>query len=247
MAISTNYGILQNQIADELGDRQDLLKPLSDSTLSLSPIQNAIQSAIAKWERQPFYFNDSAQFSLFNTVIGQFLYLPSFGIPQLIQFANIARLHLTVAGSTYALVPRRWTYLEDISIGNQNGKPTDYAYFAEALRLYPPPDGAYPVSLSGTQRFNPLVVSTDLNPWTEDAYDLIRSEAKLILAREVIFDDDLAARMTLAIYGDPANPRQKGYLVSLQEETARRGRVDFPPVMVGALRPARSQDGMTQS
>jgi hypothetical protein len=32
---------LQQQIADELGDRQDLLLPLSDSALSQSPIQNA--------------------------------------------------------------------------------------------------------------------------------------------------------------------------------------------------------------
>jgi len=51
MTISATYLQLQRQIADELGDRTDLLTPLSDSGETLSPIQNAVQSAIAKWER----------------------------------------------------------------------------------------------------------------------------------------------------------------------------------------------------
>lgn len=57
MSISRNYGLLQKQIADECGDNQGLLAPLSADSGLLSPIQNAIQSAIAKWEREPFYFN----------------------------------------------------------------------------------------------------------------------------------------------------------------------------------------------
>src|SRR5215472_12572276 len=74
MAISATYRQLQLAIADELGDRGDLLSPLSDSGLSLSPIKNAIQSAIAKWERETFYFSEIYANSEFNTVAFQEYY-----------------------------------------------------------------------------------------------------------------------------------------------------------------------------
>ena len=45
MAISADYITLQKQIADELGDRTDLLSSLSDSGLTLSPVQNAIHAS----------------------------------------------------------------------------------------------------------------------------------------------------------------------------------------------------------
>ena len=72
--------------------------------------------------------------------------------------------------------------------------------------------------------------------WTQDAVDLIRSEAKLILAREVLHDDDLATRMELAIYGRSsaggmwgAVPGQRGYLYALKAETTRRARSRIRP------------------
>src|SRR5258706_15369132 len=77
MAIRATYGQLQRGIVDELGDRTALLVPLGDEALlTLSPIQNAIQSAVAKWEREPFYFLEVYS-TLFTTVAGQEFYTTS--------------------------------------------------------------------------------------------------------------------------------------------------------------------------
>jgi hypothetical protein len=229
MAISRTYGQIQKQIADELGDRQDLLSPLSDSTVTLSPIKNAIQSAVSKWERESFYFNEAYTQNLFSTISGQEFYGVG-GSSVIATSPYLLRLHVLVDGNRYPLILRTWDYLDDISsTPTGGGMPVDYAYFAQQLRFYPIPDAAYAITISGTNRVPALVSDDDANIWTSDAFDLIKSEAKLILAREVLFDDDLAARMERAIYGDPMNPRERGYLSVLKSETMRRGRGKIIP------------------
>jgi hypothetical protein len=233
MSISATYITLQQQIADELGDRQDLLSPLSDSSLALSPIQNAIQSAIAKWEREPFYFNQViVQTTLagpfaFSTAIGQEYYgastTPS-SYAALASFAKIRKAWVLISSNRYALNERTPQYLDDISVNPAvTGEPIDWAYSGELLRLYPIPNGAYPIGLEAIQRFVNLVNPTDANPWTQDGYDLIRAEAKLILAEEVLKDPELASLMQRAIYGDPTQPQRRGYLEALKAESTRRG------------------------
>jgi hypothetical protein len=229
MAISGTYLQLQQQIADELGDRQDLLAPLSDSALTLSPIKNAIQSAIAKWEREPFYFTEAYSQNLFNTVLGQEIYT-TVAAPMIATSPNILKLHITVNSQRYPMQVRTWQYIEDTSVNPfTTGWPFDYAYMAEQLRFYPIPNGAYPITLSGLQRLPALAADGDANTWTQDGYDLIRSEAKLILAEEVLMDDELAGRMRAAIYGNPQDPRERGYLAVLKAETARRAHARIRP------------------
>lgn len=223
MAIAANYITLQRQVADELGDRTDLLSPLGDSNLSLSPIQNAIQSAIAKWEREPFYFVESYQ-TLFNTVAGQEFYTAG-DAPAIATAPNIVKLRVLVYGQRYTLTKRHWGYLEDVSVNPSvtSSYPSDWAYFAETLRLYPIPSQALPMQGSFDQRLTALSGDTDSNVWTQDAYDLIRSEAKLILAQEVLHDPGVAAEMKKAIYGDPMVRGDRGYLYALKAESSRRG------------------------
>lgn len=229
MTVSATYIQLQRVIADELGDRQDLLSPLSDSNLTLSPIQNAIQSAIAIWEREPFYFNETYDQNLFTTVIGQEFYGTA-DEPLLATSPKILRFHILISANRYPLFPRSWQYLEDTSVNPAvKGYPTDIAYYAEQIRLYPIPDGAYPITISANERLANLVDDADTNAWTEDAYDLTRTQAKLILAQEVLHDADLAAECTIAIYGNPQFPAQRGYLKALKAETARRAKAPIRP------------------
>lgn len=224
MAISATYILLQSAIADELGNRTDLLSPLSDSGLTLSPIKNAIQSAIAKWEREPFYFNEvyNSATPLFTTVSAQELYTTADG-------AGIATapylydLHALINANRWPMTKRTWQWIEDASVNPAaRGQPTDWAYLAQTIRLYPIPNGAYPIRASRLQILTALSADADTNVWTSEAYDLIRSEAKLIMAQEVLHDDDLARRMKIAIYGDPSLPGDRGYLYSLKAETTRR-------------------------
>lgn len=229
MAINSTYGMMQAQIADELGDRQDLLVPLTDSSESTSPIQNAIQSAIAKWERERFYFNDfllttplSAPIYAFQTVIGQEYYGKADYAP-LVTLATIKKLWLLVTSQRYTCNPRTSGYLDDISVNQSSlSRPIDYAYSALQLRFYPIPDGAYPVGIEGTQRLSALVNSADTNAWMQDAYDLIRCEAKVILARDTLHDAEEEANAMKAIYGDPSDPRDRGYLYALKSENVGR-------------------------
>lgn len=223
MAISATYIELQRQIAMELGDKTQLLPA---ATGIWSPIKNAIQTAVAKWEREPFYFNEAYTASFFSTVNTQEFYAAA-DAAAIATTVAISELHITIAGSRYSLVPRRWGYLEAVSVGTTTGKPTDYAYFAQRIRLYPIPDAVYVVSLSGTSRLTALSADADTNGWTQDGFDLIKAEAKLILASEYLHDAQLAAAMTAAIYGTPATPEmppREGILAMLRKETASRGK-----------------------
>jgi hypothetical protein len=116
--------------------------------------------------------------------------------------------------------------LDDLATTATAAKPTHWSYFGSNIRLYPIPDAVYAMAVSYTQRLTNLSADGDTNAWTSDAFDLIKAEAKLILALEVLHDLEMAQRMRLAIYGDPADPRTKGYYQALQEETDRRGRYD---------------------
>ncbi len=228
MAISDTYLGLQLRISDELGARTDLLTPLPGSNLTKSPIQNAIDSAIAKWEREPFYFNEIYDTTWFTTVIGQEFYT-ALDDPSIATMAGIYKVTAVVSGNRYTVIPRTWNYLADIAItaSRQASWPSDYAYYNETVRLYPVPSGAIVMQVTGIQRFAALSGDSDANAWTEDAFDLIRCEAKLGLATEVLYDDDLAAKMQTAIYG---TPQVRGYLQALKGESSRRsGRGTIKP------------------
>lgn len=226
MTINSNYGLLQKQIADECLDNQGLLQPLSPDSGLQSPINNAIQSAIALWEREVFYFNDfrlePTNTSPFKTVIGQEFY----GVADYALLATLAcikSVRILESNQRYICKERDSNYMNAVSCSPVNtGMPTDYSFDANQMRFYPIPTAVYPVGLTGTQRLSALAKDTDTNAWTTDAFDLIKSQAKLILAREVIYDAQLESAMTRAIYGDPNNPRERGYLKALKDETTRR-------------------------
>lgn len=211
----TTYADLQARIADELGGRSDLA----------AQIPLAIQTAIAKWERERFYFNELRAAAAFNTVAGQEFYGSADYAP-LATIAHLDKVTILVSGNRYTLAPRLAQYLEDISVNPVvRGQPVEYAYYAEQLRLYPIPDNAYAVSLLGTTRFPALANAGDNNPWTLDAEALIRCEAKTDLYENTLQQPDLADRMRVLIHGDPTKPGHRGYLYALKAETARRGAV----------------------
>jgi hypothetical protein len=209
------YGDMQARIADELGGRSDLA----------SQIPLAIQTAIAKWERERFYFNELRTANAFSTVKGQEFYGAA-DCAALASLAHLDRVTILVAGNRYTLNPRTAQYLEDLSVNPLvQGQPIDYAYYGEQLRLYPIPDGAYPLTMLGTARFAALANAGDANAWTNDAEALIRCEAKMDLYENTLQAPELADRMRLLIHGDPSKPGHRGYVYALKAETARRAAV----------------------
>lgn len=225
MAVSYTYQGMQNQIAYELGQRTDLLSVPSGSNLTLSPIVQAIQTAIAKWEREHFYFNELSSLksaAAFTTISGQEFYT-SVNWPILGTSPHINKIWVLISGNRYTLNPRTEQYLDDTSVNPVvTGQPVDYSLFAETLRLYPIPNGAYTMSMEGTQRFATLVNAADTNAWLTDGADLIKAEAKLYIYKHILKNKALADEEKIAIYGDPAMPNDMGFLEALQNENFQR-------------------------
>lgn len=184
----TTYGAMQDRIADEL-DRTDLT----------SQIQKAIQTAVDKYQRKRFFFNEARSLT-FNTVDGQEFYTSSDAsdIPNLLMIDNVK---LTISGSDKVELERvPYSELEHDSsnLTVDEGQPTAYAYYAKQLRLYPIPDAAYAVRVSGVFALSDLSATGDTNAWMTDAEALIRSRAKRELLTHVIRDAEGAAAMAQA-------------------------------------------------
>ena len=222
MSVSYNYGQLAAQIAYELGQRNDLLTIPSGSGLALSPINQAIQNAIAKWEREHYYFNEIESINVVSTVVGQEFYKATTW-PFITSQIHIDKIWVLVSNNRYSLNPRTEQYISDTSLNpSVQGQPIDYAYYAETIRLYPIPDGAYAITVEGTQKFSTLVNTSDSNSWTTDAADLIKAEAKLDILTNVLKQTDLAQTQKNLIYGDPMNPQDMGYIHALRSEGVQR-------------------------
>lgn len=187
------FADMQNRIADELGGRTDLLAPSAGMTYS--PIQLAIQDAVAYWENERFYFNEYRTAGAFSTVAGQEFYTV-LDWADIFTIQHIDKLSVLISGNRYFMKPRTEQYMEDISINpSWRGQPVDYSYYNYQLRFYPIPDNAYPVNVLGTQFFTQLTTSSQSNVWTVAAEQLTRATAKWFLYRDTILDDQKASAM----------------------------------------------------
>ena len=222
MALSYTYIQLQHQIASELGDKTNLIP----GSGIWSPIKNAIQSAIAKWEPEPFYFNEvyDSPLNLFTTVDGQERYTVA-DSTEISNAAYIDQLRIVVGTNRFVLTKRSWRELEDLSVDPAaEGQPTEWASYGKQIRLYPIPNAAYPIRGGRIKKLTALSADADANCWTQDGYDLIRLEAKLHLARNVLRDPQLAAECEAQIYGP------WGCLRMLKAETTRRAKSQIRPI-----------------
>ena len=184
----TTLGTMMDRIADEL-DRTDMT----------SQIQQAIKTAISKYERKRFYFNEARSLT-FTTVDGQEFYTSADAtdIPNLLFIDNVK---LTISSSDKIDLDRAdYSELEYLSTNSttDEGQPTCYAYYAKQLRLYPIPDAAYAVRVSGVFALSDLSATADTNAWMTDAEALIRSRAKREIFTHVIRDVEGAQAMAQA-------------------------------------------------
>jgi hypothetical protein len=225
---ANTYGNLQARVQNEV---------LGSPTAT--DIQNAIQDAILEYERESFWFNDMRYFgdvtgsnSDLQTVNGQEFYSYA-DLPVLISMPHLSKILVLAFSNRYPLVQRTKQWIDDQSLSTSwQGLPTDWCWQSGSLRLYPVPNGGYPLILDGTVRFAPLVNSGDYNCWTNEAERLIRIEAKRLLFRDIIRDADQVAAMEMELMGNPQTGRQ-GALAMLRRETTRRAGG------TGKLRPSR--------
>ncbi len=172
---------LQNNVATDL-TRTDLT----------SQIKSAIGDAVKHYEHDRFWFNVTRT-KTFQTVIGQ----TSYGVADLADIPNIIRidhLFLPVAGSVYDLCrqePDEFEWLASVYLG----KPTDYTYADGQILLWPIPGAIYTLRPHMHYRLAPLALDTDSNAWCNEAEQLIRAHAKLLLYTNLLEDAEGAQRM----------------------------------------------------
>lgn len=130
---------------------------------------------------------------------------------------------LVIGTSVQPLEKRSAADLDEAFFDGSTGQPTTYNFSNSRLTLYPTPDAAYTLSLSGV--FNqtiPLSTDASSNVWSTEGADLIAARAKETLYRDVL--KDIQGMQAAALAREEAQLR-------LREETVRR-------LNCGVLQPA---------
>lgn len=178
---------LQNRIAADL-TRDDLT-----GDYLTSPIANAVSDTIKFYGRERFWFNQT-RLPVLNTVIGQQTYATAdlALIPNIIRIDNI---FLPQNTSIYPLDRYEPADFEVISSGMTGlGKPTGYCYSDQTILFWPTPVAVYAMRVHCFYRLIYPGLS-DTNAWTDDAEELVRAHAKMLLYMDVLEDDQNAQRM----------------------------------------------------
>ena len=179
----STYGAMQTRIADEL---------VNDGDITTAQIKNAIQSAIADYAGEQFWFNEAV--STFSTVASQELYTSTdlAAIPTIIK---ILSMRLANTGSYTAYINGiNIDTIEDMQDGSILGAPEYYSRFANKLRLYPIPNAVWTIKISYISTLTTLSADADTNAWMTDGEEVIRQAAKKRLAADILADDALAQR-----------------------------------------------------
>lgn len=201
----TTRADLEAEIADDIDDTEGEYA---------AQIVTAIQAAQRYCERENYYFNETRD-ETFATVADQEWYGVSdnANIPTLIE---IARLLVVDEDGNVEELDRQLPETLEVWAGNATtGKPTDWTYFGQKIRLFPKPDAAdYTIRMQiGPYRLDALSQSTSTNAWLTEAYDLLKARAKYILWKNTLKEAPFAIE-ALNDFTDQQN--------QLIKETARR-------------------------
>lgn len=210
-------------IADDLA-RTDL----SDA------IDKAIGDAIQFYQSERFWFSESRTVE-FTTVASEMIY-SSDDEDELPTFICIDHAWVIRTGGEILELKRigigEWEQLADGSAST--GEPYLFAYFNEKIYLYPDPDDAYTIRLTGHQGIIEgadasasfgigASTSNDPNPYIRNAFELLRAHAKQNIYLHKIQDLQMAAAMEPAVQRALSGLRRetqsragKGCIVSTQ-------------------------------
>ena len=180
------YGTMQARIADEM-NRTDLT----------AAIQSAIQSAIRYHSGTRFWWNEARATTADGfgpTVAGTEWYdLPT-------DFEVFDTLSASVNGDTYLLEQIPADYGEQIQVDAafHTGQPWKFSIYRGQVRLYPVPNGAFPLILSYVKSLATLSADGDTNAWMTHGEELIRLRAKADLYINYLENPGMAQAMDFA-------------------------------------------------
>jgi hypothetical protein len=200
------YLDLQNQIANDL--RRSNLGP---------EIASAILDAIRDHSAERFYFNETRSYTL-SLVVGQDEYEIAEQAP-VAEFIKIDWINAQIGSVWVNIVRQSADEIEQLQQTTSSGQPSQWAYYANKIRIFPTPDAIYDLRIAGHYRLIELVDNQDSNVWTNVAKNLIRySTLKRLFAYPIrdIQQSQLA---------EAAEVRELEYLRRETDRRKRRGRM----------------------
>jgi hypothetical protein len=136
-----------------------------------------IQKACRYYQNEKFWFN---------SIITSAVTVPSTAT------VNVPASMLRVDRVT---IPAYYTELTEVTLGDLEydtveSIPRGYAYYNDALKLYPIPDAVYTLELTGLAEVAAPAVDADTSIWTNEAGDLIVARTKMTLYRDQFRDPE---------------------------------------------------------
>ena len=177
----STFATLKARVADEL----------NKSNLT-SQIATAVTRAIEFYADERLEFNEGRSTAT-TTADNDYVTYPS-------GLRKADEVFATVGGRTYPLMRRDFDVLEHWhGASDSRGQPMDYAIRDGQLFIYPTPDQAYTLTVTGIYDEAALSADTDTNGWcTGMPQDLIVARAKFTIARDITIDDEMMRNARMA-------------------------------------------------
>lgn len=177
----STYGALKSRVADELL-RSDLIDQIAATILR----------AIEFYADKRTQFNEKTLTA--STVdADQYVTLPT-------GLRREDAVYATVGGYTYQLMKREFDELEYWHGASlSRGQPLDYAIRDTRARIYPEPNAAYVLTFTGIYNETALSADSDTNGWCLGVpQDLIVARTKYLIARDVLYDEEVMRNALIA-------------------------------------------------
>jgi len=179
----STYGTMLTRIAREMR-RGDL-------TASSTAVGAAVRSAIQFYENERFFFTEFHGVEVSASSSASYVPFSALGITPVI-FDSVKAV---IGQRDYPLLERNWNEIDGIDSGQWYGYPDYYVLHGEEIRLYPPPNSNYTLTVSGVKKLTEISLSPSAsatNAWMTDGEEMIRLKAKALLFRDELRAMDLA-------------------------------------------------------
>lgn len=176
--------------ADFLGMQNNIENYILRTDINPS-VQLAINRAIAKYSKQRWWFDETT--IDWATTQGTWEY----AVPTIpFNIRQVDYMRITVNTVYYNVIQRDIQFIVDANVNNNQGQPTDWAFYEQKIYFYPVPQDTYTIRLFYQKTYLPLSAPTDYNDFTTipEAEDLIEQEALRWLYSNVILDDAQAMK-----------------------------------------------------
>lgn len=186
---------MQTDIADEIA-RSDLS--------SGGQIARKIKEAIRLRETERYWFNETDAYT-FATVNGTDDYtLAADAGLSLSEFITIDAMEVQIGSEWRHMRRVDQAEMRDLKSSTSSGQPSDWCVFGSEVEIYPTPNDAFTIRVTGHFRLTELSADGDTNAWTTTAENMIRNDAKALVLADYVrnFDMAQASRQIADMYRD---------------------------------------------